>query len=66
MVPVMTMTSVCVCVCVFFKVLARCLPVNLYMYLLTVYNLIDDVVLCCDQDPDPPKSLESCFLLYVT
>ena len=41
--------------------LHRCPPVNLNMYLLTVYNHLDDVVMCSDWDPDPPNILEGYF-----
>ena len=33
-------------VCVFLKVLSQCLPVNLTMYPLTVYNHMDAVIMC--------------------
>ena len=39
------------------------LPINLNMYLLTVYNHMDAVIMCCDWDPDPPNTLESFVFL---
>ena len=44
---------------VFIKGFPRCPPVNLNMYMLNVYNHMDDVIMCSDWDPDPANILES-------
>lgn len=43
-----------ICVFLFFSISALFPPVNLIMYLLTVYNHMDAVTLCCYREPDPP------------
>ena len=38
-----------------------CFPMCLNLNPETVYNYMDDVIMCCDWDPDPPTILESDF-----
>ena len=45
--------------CVFYRCISQVPPLNLNIYLLTVYNHIDAVIKCCDWDPDTPNILES-------